>query len=1162
MATRTIYASSSNHITCSYSLNIARSGSKITLTAAGTIYGNGSSKDSDGVLYAHICYNVSPANTTSKSATVTSYGTRIGTGVKIVSAPLNGSTIPTSGKKFSASWTITSNEAKTYNNCALFISSSSTDASDYDGESYRFVGKRLNGIGQDGIRYYTETLSIGAGYEKCTAPTTIKISTSSSSTSPGTSCLQKPGTGSGHYITLFWRGATGGTNNSIEKYNIYYSTTKDFSAGSTLQASKKSGDYTTKQLSDGYTYRIHTFSLDSTKFIRGKTYYFKIISIGSATTSTANWNSPLSTASATVTVNSLPGPPTVSFDYTTVPSSGKEVKVTEITAKDANNDNNTYYFSTSEEGTSKTAFSTGKTFNITSKTTYYFWTKDSLGEFSEKYSYQTFDINAKPTVSLTVTPTSKTATTNTTGLTYALDYSLKGTIQSGKKGILKFYYSNSSSKETKEGTLFSSIEIKSGTTGSTSINIMEKLKNNAPGKYIRFKVIFEEKMANGLKDTSDEVLSTNYYYIAPWGTATWYNTNSNSNVTDSNTSYFNNYVRCSFQRDNGITKVTYTINCEESAIVKDKEVEYSLTSDNKKGYIDIKLNSDDYRGKEIEFIVKLYRTTNCSKTYTIKKTKIIPFSSTSLVLKPTNNYILYPLIEKDNKTFFTFELTNFINSTSDFELLGFKNGTTKDSFFGTGTYDQKYNTEYIYFDFSTDSSFEKAISVNPGNWEIGGNFKVNEEDGTILNFNFAKGIIAALYNYSDTYKERLGFGNLTGSLNLYGRVRIRTAFEGWRTIDMTTNTITLDFDHNFSDNKKIIEVSNFNSDNKGFQRQHNSDDIEAISISSTKDSILYFRENNVLTFKITYETYNTQTVKAVFSNLPSSSKVFDYTIEKTTEVDTNEITGESTKDSITYTYTLNEITSSFEFVPAVKVTIGTSEQFSSNYILNENRKLYTTKHTETSISTSGEVYEENLEETEANYSRLIFNYQCNSLNLQNQNNNTGGFSLKAVLEINSEETLGENFSAAGESLNLFFYSNGSFNTNLGKDGLTGDDINNFISTGNSPKMLGVDPFYPKGTDNEGKPIPWESWWVRVKLTTTNTFGTNFNVVKTTYSTPFKVYNIAPTVSYRPNCLAINVKDFNSAHEDFKEAILVLNGGSGGRNAIICKDQIIISGGTW
>ena len=121
-----IYASTSSVINCVYTLSIARNGSDIVVTASGTIYGNGSSQNSSSDLYVHLCYNVSPANTTGTNAP-TSRGDRFGDGYKIVNRPLNKDSIPKSGLTFSKSWTITDNAARTFSNCALFLSGSATD---------------------------------------------------------------------------------------------------------------------------------------------------------------------------------------------------------------------------------------------------------------------------------------------------------------------------------------------------------------------------------------------------------------------------------------------------------------------------------------------------------------------------------------------------------------------------------------------------------------------------------------------------------------------------------------------------------------------------------------------------------------------------------------------------------------------------------------------------------------------------------------------------------------------------------------------------------------------------------------------------------------------------------------------------------------------------
>jgi hypothetical protein len=151
----TIYSYTSNNITCTYTLSMSRSGSTITIKATGTIYGNGSSSDSNSDLYAHVCYNVSPANTGTGTTYVSSYGTKVGTGVKVVSKPLNSSSIPTGGKSFTATWTISDHPAAlTYSNCALFLSNSSSSASSAPG-AYGFIGKKDSSLSVNNLRYYT-----------------------------------------------------------------------------------------------------------------------------------------------------------------------------------------------------------------------------------------------------------------------------------------------------------------------------------------------------------------------------------------------------------------------------------------------------------------------------------------------------------------------------------------------------------------------------------------------------------------------------------------------------------------------------------------------------------------------------------------------------------------------------------------------------------------------------------------------------------------------------------------------------------------------------------------------------------------------------------------------------------------------------------------------
>ena len=295
----TIYAYSSNNIYCTYSLSISRSGSTITVSASGTIYGNGSSADLNNSLYAHLRYNVSPANTSGTTTYVSNYGSSFGNGVNIVSAPLNKSSIPTSGKTFSASWTITNNAAVTYSNCALFLSKSSTDVDSLGTNAYAFIGKKSSSLSANKLRYYTQNLSIGAGYTACTAPTSVTANAS----------IVKQG----NTVTISWSGASAGTNNAISKYRVFY----------------RNGNSPTTSTYDGYKDSTSTSVAITMSGTRGNNYYFKVQSIGSV----SGYSSGISSAYATSKVNQLPPAPTVTPNKTTVPSGGGSVTFTFLTVK-------------------------------------------------------------------------------------------------------------------------------------------------------------------------------------------------------------------------------------------------------------------------------------------------------------------------------------------------------------------------------------------------------------------------------------------------------------------------------------------------------------------------------------------------------------------------------------------------------------------------------------------------------------------------------------------------------------------------------------------------------------------------------------------------------------------------------------------------------------
>ena len=366
----TIYAYSVNNISCNYSLYISRDGDTTTVRVIGTIYGNGTSLDSNNNLYAHLRYNVSPANTGNPTTYVESYGVPFGNGVRIVEAPLNGSSIPKSGVTFDKSWTIPNDGTITYENCALFLSKSPNNVETNSNEAYLFIGKKLKPNVEDKLRYYTENLSIEPDYTPCTAPTSVTASAG----------FVKPG----DKVTISWSGAEAGLNNNIRKYQVYY---------------KKDG--LPNSMYNGYDGVIESTStsVDITMpDARGSDYYFKVRTVGWA----IGYNSNLSEAVATCQINQLPPAPTVTPEKIIIPSGGGSIAFFLTATDDDEGQTTSFYYSTVPDG-EKTEISNGGTIEVNAPTTYYFYTFDGL-EYSESYTSQSITVNTKPTItSITTT---------------------------------------------------------------------------------------------------------------------------------------------------------------------------------------------------------------------------------------------------------------------------------------------------------------------------------------------------------------------------------------------------------------------------------------------------------------------------------------------------------------------------------------------------------------------------------------------------------------------------------------------------------------------------------------------------------------------------------------------------------------------------------------
>ena len=206
-----IYAYTSNNIHCNYTMSIARSGTTVTLTVSGTIYGNGSSSDttSGQALYVQVRTGVSPTNTSGTTTYVSSYGTLLswtsttsvtgytGTNSNCMIAsnttsnnlpPLNATGFPTSGRAFTITYTTTNGAAVSLDDVALFIFKSKTSTSAPSNGAYTFIGKKSSSLSGNKIRYVTQDLSVAA------ATYTISYNKGSNGTGTNTTDTKTHGT--------------------------------------------------------------------------------------------------------------------------------------------------------------------------------------------------------------------------------------------------------------------------------------------------------------------------------------------------------------------------------------------------------------------------------------------------------------------------------------------------------------------------------------------------------------------------------------------------------------------------------------------------------------------------------------------------------------------------------------------------------------------------------------------------------------------------------------------------------------------------------------------------------------------------------------------------------------------------------------------------------
>lgn len=225
--------------------------------------------------------------------------------------------------------------------------------------------------------------------------------------------------------TLSWHGATGGTNNTITGYTVFY---RD-------NAYPTTSTYTGKiEVSSASTSASCTIYAPA----RGVTRYFKVLTKGSAGSS---YYSGLSSDYDTLKANSLPAAPSVSVSSSAIPSSGGTVTFTVTPGADSDGQSCSVWYSDSSSGDKNKITDNSLSVTLSTAKTYYFWTNDGM-EYSASYTSKSITKNTKPVISNfeyndddSFSVYSRTAITNYSPYLYSENLKFQGT----KDGTIKIF---------------------------------------------------------------------------------------------------------------------------------------------------------------------------------------------------------------------------------------------------------------------------------------------------------------------------------------------------------------------------------------------------------------------------------------------------------------------------------------------------------------------------------------------------------------------------------------------------------------------------------------------------------------------------------------------------------------------------------------------------
>ena len=367
-------------------------------------------------------------------------------------------------------------------------------------------------------------LDTNLAYTSCSAPTSVSAS----------GIVAPDGN-----VTVSWSGASGGTSNSINGYDIYWKITSEGSAPTTTTYSGSTSVTTTNN------YGSATINVGSAT--RGYLVVFGVVTKGEAGSS---YYSVIRTGGS-VKINSKPTKPSGgNASPTIIPAAGGTVTFTVFPGSDSDGQTVGLRYSTSTSGT-RTACASQFSLNLTAAGTYYFWSNDGL-EDSDEYITISISSNTKPTITIKVTGTTQQTVNTLNGATYVLNPTI--TLTRGNNGqqnnnTYNYYihYSTDNSSWTKKALWEKDPSLTKTIDDVRALGYFTNL--DTTGYYYYFSATRYDGMDTSALVTTS---STKYYVSKRPSLKGIFNTQNYENISSSEfQDYFSKALSFTFDRDTG-----------------------------------------------------------------------------------------------------------------------------------------------------------------------------------------------------------------------------------------------------------------------------------------------------------------------------------------------------------------------------------------------------------------------------------------------------------------------------------------------------------------------------------------------------------------------------------------------------------------------------------